>query len=250
MMDRMELDAQAKELRATLGEDAISPIDVFALVSQIDKLTLVVYPMGERISGMCIREDEAKVIAVNSTMSYGRQRFSLAHELYHLYYDEHQGFSVCAKQFDPARETEKAADQFASYFLAPYQTLYSMVRRKKTETGRLTLRDIISLEQYFGMSHSAMLWRLVGDRYLTSEEADSMRVGVIAAAKSYGFDESLYCPTNKDHQQRTYGHYIEQAEELLKREAISTGKYEELMLDAFRSDIVYGGDETEGEPLD
>ena len=42
-----------------------------------------------------------------------------------------------------------------------------------------------------------------------------------------------------------YGHYIYQTENLYKHNLISNGKYEELLLDAFRSDIVFG-EETEG----
>lgn len=42
------------------------------------------------------------------------------------------------------------------------------------------------------------------------------------------------------------GHYIKSTEQLLENNRISQGKYEELLLDAFRYDIVYGLDE-EGE---
>ena len=47
----------------------------------------------------------------------------------------------------------------------------------------------------------------------------------------------------------TYGRYIKQAEELLKRGLISDGKYEELLLEAFRADLVYGLEEV-GELVD
>ena len=46
-----------------------------------------------------------------------------------------------------------------------------------------------------------------------------------------------------------YGRYIKQAEELLKRGLISDGKYEELLLEAFRADLVYGLEEV-GELVD
>jgi hypothetical protein len=47
----------------------------------------------------------------------------------------------------------------------------------------------------------------------------------------------------------TYGRYIKRAEELLERRLISEGKYEELLLEAFRADLVYGLDER-GELID
>ena len=48
----------------------------------------------------------------------------------------------------------------------------------------------------------------------------------------------------------TYGHYIHQAEQLISKGLISHGKYEELLLDAFRSDRVYGSEEGGGDLID
>ena len=98
MLDKLDLSTKAQELREMLGEDANSPVDVFSLAYQIEGLTLVFYPLGDNISGMCVRDNEIRLIAINSTMSYGRQRFSLAHELYHLFYDNESGFNVCSKR--------------------------------------------------------------------------------------------------------------------------------------------------------
>ena len=75
-MDKLDISTKAQELRELLGEDANSPIDVFSLANQMEGLTLVFYPFGENISGMCVRDDEVRLIAINSTMSYGRQRES------------------------------------------------------------------------------------------------------------------------------------------------------------------------------
>ena len=102
MIDRLELHTKAQEVRELLGEDANSPVDIFALASQIRDLTWVYYPLGSNISGMCVKNEKIKLIAVNSTMSYGRQRFSFAHELYHLYYDRSSGYNVCSKTFEPS----------------------------------------------------------------------------------------------------------------------------------------------------
>jgi Zn-dependent peptidase ImmA (M78 family) len=250
MLDKLELNTRAVELRNYLGEDDKSPLDIFALIGQIEKLTLVQYPLGEHISGMCIKEDNFKLIAVNSSMSYGRQRFSLAHELYHLYFDENKGFAICAKKFASDNEVEKCADQFASYFLAPYGAVRNIVQKLEKQHGAITLVDVIKLEQYFGMSHQAMLWRLIQENFLDMRDAENMRTGVIAKAKACGFEEKLYLPTEPELQKRTYGSYIQQAELLKDKELISYGKYEELLLDAFRYDIVYGDAENEGELID
>ncbi|MCR5693716.1 MAG: ImmA/IrrE family metallo-endopeptidase [Clostridia bacterium] len=250
MLDKLDLNTKAQELRELLGEDANSPVDVFSLVSQIEDLTLVFYPLGKNISGMCVKDEEIKLIAINSTMSYGRQRFSLAHELYHLYYDDSSGFNVCSRILDANSENEKCADQFASYFLAPYKSLKAAVKRV-SENGVLSMQHVIALEQYFGMSHLAMFWRLVSEGYLSQEKLDDYSYGVISAARALGYDDKLYNPTPAEFQSRTYGHYLKQVEELRKKDLVSSGKLDELLLDAFRDDIVFGSDDDrEGETID
>ncbi len=164
MLDKLDLNTKAQELRELLGEDANSPVDIFSLVSQIEGLTLVFYPLGKNISGMCVRDREIRLIAINSTMSYGRQRYSLAHEFYHLHFDDESGFNVCSTKFDPKSENEKCADQFASYFLAPYKSLKASIKRI-AGNSTLSIQHVIALEQYYGMSHLAMLWRLVSEGY-------------------------------------------------------------------------------------
>ena len=251
MLDKLDLSTKAQELRESLGEDANSPVDIFSLVNQIDGLTLVFYPLGENISGMCVRDNEIRLIAINSTMSYGRQRFSLAHELYHLYYDDESGFNVCSTKLNPKSENEKCADQFASFFLAPYKSLRTAIK-KIAGKSPLSIQHVIALEQYFGMSHLAMFWRLVSEGYISSDKLDDYSYGVISAARSLGYDDKLYKPSPVNSQRRTYGYYLKQVEELRQKALVSSGKIDELLLDAFRDDIAFGLDEENhgGEAID
>ena len=250
-MDKLDLSTKAQELRELLGEDANSPVDIFSLANQIEGLTLVFYPFGENISGMCVRDQEMKLIAINSTMSYGRQRFSLAHELYHLYFDDESGFNVCSKRLDPKSENERCADQFASYFLAPYKSLRAAIK-KVAGNGAISMQHVIALEQYFGMSHLAMFWRLVSEGYLSSDALEDYSSGVMSMARHLGYDDKLYKPTPAELQRRTYGHYLKQVEELRQKDLVSSGKIDELLLDAFRDDIAFGLDEDDqgGEAID
>lgn len=249
MIDKLDLCTKALSLRKELGEDITSPIDIFALAHTIPQLTLVFYPMGDHLSGMCIKNDGNPVIAVNSSMSVGRQRFSMAHELFHLYFDENEQSTVCAMNIGSGNEVEKDADQFASYFLMPPVALSEAFKKIQcSSTGSLGIKEIVKLEQYFGVSRQAMLCRLIEDKKLPSQKADQFRQGVIRSAVNLGYDDSLYKPLPENKQYKTYGYYIQQAEELLEKDLVSTGKYEQLLLTAFRSDLVYG-DEFEGGEL-
>lgn len=249
MVDKFDLSTKALSLRKELGEDTVSPIDIFSLAHTIPRLTVVFYPMGDHLSGMCIKNDSNPVIAVNSSMSIGRQRFSMAHELFHLFFDESGQSTVCAKKIGSGNEVEKAADQFASYFLMPpvalAETMKKLLGSSKRELG---IKETVMLEQYFQVSRQAMLCRLIDDCKMSNQQADRFRQGVIRSAISLGYDDSLYKPLPENKQYKTYGYYIQQAEELLEKDLVSTGKYEQLLLTAFRPDLVYG-DEFEGGEL-
>ena len=124
--------------------------------------------------------------------------------------------------------------------LARKATSYSA----KHSDGKLTLDDIIRLEQYFGVSHQATVLRLKENKILSQQETDScLLMSVKKRAKDMGYSGNLYEPLPPDKQYGTFGSYIEQANLLIQRDLISEGKYESLLLDAFRSDLVYGDDE-------
>ncbi|WIV12207.1 ImmA/IrrE family metallo-endopeptidase [Proteiniborus sp. MB09-C3] len=252
MKEKIELNSEAIILRKEFGEDANSPIDIFSLIHNSDDLTIVFYPMSGRVSGICIRDGKNKIIGVNSTSTYGRQRFTIAHELYHLFFHEDFKSIVCSTDLEINKDPqEKEADMFASYFLIPYEALSYFVRNKlEKEKQELDIEDVIRIEQNFGISRQAILWRLINDGYLSHEKANTMKTGIIASARRLGYDDELYTPTPEDRQYVTFGKYIRLAEKLKNEDAISHGKYEELLLDGFRSDIVYGLDTEEEEVYD
>ncbi len=252
MINHAELMTQAAMLRERLGEDNNSPVDIFAIAQGIDSLTIVFFPMGDNLSGMCVKGQESKLIAINSSMTLGRQRFSLAHEFYHLYYDDNM-LSICAKTTHAEREVEKSADVFASYFLMPEPALIMQVERliKKHKDQYVTLNDVIRIEQYFGVSHQATVYRLMQTRYLRDDDGNAMLCEAVRKrAEAIGFSSELYLPSPEGKKYLTLGNYINQAQELFSKGLISNGKYEELLLDAFREDLVYGDNDEEGDMID
>lgn len=250
-MDKMDLWKKAVNLRKQLGEDATSPIDIFTLAFSIDYLSIVYYPMGDHLSGMCIKDGKNRVIAINSSMTLGRQRFSMAHELYHLFYDEEQLTAICAKQIGAGSAKEEEADQFASYLLMPPDALSDLIGQiKDNGKNRLSVKEIVRIEQHFQISRQAVLHRLIEEKELTHQEADFMRQNVTLSAINLGYSNTLYKPMPKEKQYGTYGYYIQQADKAMEQGLISGGKYEELLLAAFRDDLVYGDDFEGGEVLD
>lgn len=238
-----ELSYRANELRNRFGEDVFSPINVFAILQAQENLTLVFYPFSERISGMCvIVHGGEKLMAINSTQTLGRQRFTAAHELYHLFVQEKITRVICGTEIGGSRdEEEKNADCFASYFLAPNDALRNFIEKKlfKGTPRPMTVEDVVRVEQYFRMSRQATLYRLVGDDWLTLQFANTLRHDIIASARRLGYGDELYVPAPKDRQYFSSGSYIRLAKQLIDSDIISNGKHEEYLLDAYRSDIVY-----------
>ncbi|MDD5972771.1 MAG: ImmA/IrrE family metallo-endopeptidase [Spirochaetales bacterium] len=251
MIDYADLMTKAERLRKQLGEDNNSPVDIFALAQGIELLTIVYYPLGNKISGMCVKGAEGRcTIALNSSMTLGRQRFTLAHEFFHMFYDTNMK-TICAKSIGTGCEIEKMADAFAAYFLMPRAALADKADNLISKhEGKINLQDIIRIEQYFGVSHQTAVYQLNNCGYISRNELDDLlNISVKRQAEAMGFSSDLYLPLPKEKQYCTYGHYIKQADQLLNRDIISNGKYEELMLDAFRDDLVYGTEEG-GELID
>ncbi len=253
MKSLMEINSDAISLRKRFGIDVYSPVEIFSLLINLKNLTVVFYPMGDNISGACSKSDSQKLIVINSNSTYGRQRFTAAHELCHLFFHEQLGSVICPNSIEKTKDSqEKEADIFASYFLAPDEALkdFFLNNIKIKNIEDIDISHVVAIEQHFGLSRMATLQRLIDDHYLTYEKAKTMRKDVILSAQKLGFDKKLYLPTPDEQKYNTFGQYIKFAEELKNRGLVSNGKYEELLIDAYRSDIVYGLDEEGQERYD
>ena len=240
-MKAIDLNSKAVILRKKFGVDSFSPVDVFSLINGHDNITLVFYPMSDKISGMCVRVDkEDTLIAINSALSYGRQRFTAAHELYHLFFQSNFRNVVCAKDIEGKKnDEEKNADTFASFFLIPDEALKVFISEGISEDETISIKNVVKIEQKFGMSRQATLCRLQSEGYITPEMANTWKTKVKQSARKFGFDDKLYLSTPQEKQYFTTGSYLTIVEQLKEKGIISQGKYAELLLDAYRSDMVY-----------
>ena len=95
-----------------------------------------------------------------------------------------------------------------------------------------------------------MLFRLYEEKGITKSQFDEMQENIVSRAARLGYDTSLYKSSEENKKMKVLGHYITQVEKLLERDIISNGKYEELLLDAFSDDIVYGNEIDGGDLVD
>ncbi len=236
----IDINSDALKLRKVFGEDAYSPLDIFASVNawKEKKITIIYYPLSSRISGMCTRVNQNVLICINSGTSLGRQRFTLAHELYHILFEEELKNVICEMKMNGDKsDSEKEADMFASYLLMPYDAL----KQYKEKVSAWTIEEIICAEQFFQISHNAMLLRLYNEQYISKEEFEKyLTIGVTKEAIRLGYSGNLYEKSPENKQYFATGEYIRMVEEISGKDMVSSGKREELLLDAFRADIVYG----------
>ena len=232
------MEQLALQLRRRWGIDNYAPIDIFSLASEkIDNLTLLWLEMDGIISGCCLKSEEDYLIIINSNHSKGRQNFTLAHELYHLNFDDANS-SFCQINSKDANETK--ANKFASYFLMPKCALEDYYFRNNIKEW--TLKDMVKCEHLFQISHKAMLTRLHEENYLDDEEFESFSSPTFSIknyAANLGFDTSLYEKSPDDKKNFVLGNLIPLAESLYEKEEISKGLRNEIFLKNFRADLVY-----------
>lgn len=237
---------QAAEIRKEFGISLFSPVDVMKIFHE-SKINVIIEPIESDISGFFLRKGSSELVFINSAKSKGHQTFTAAHEFYHIRFDLNLPGRACSVgRFDRRSPSEYKADMFAAYFLAPDEAIYNRIHRLGYDIDNLTYNNVIELEQYFGISHQAMLNRLRQMELLTPDQIDRYRSGVSERALRIGFDVSLYKPTNE---RKIISDYAEKALEALERDLISEGKYEELLLEGGFADILFGEESEEGDLL-
>lgn len=252
MVDKARCRAYAERLRMHLGVAPLDPVDMVSVAMRVPKLTLVMYPLGAALSGMCIKRSRYSLIAVNSAQTKGRQNFTIAHELYHLFFDrELDGFQCAKKAGGHARE--ETADCFASFFVLPHQALEARVADFLANGGKsprvLAISSfdgidddalqvfLLGVEAEFGISRTALLVRLVSEGLLEEGRCTVLRRQVRNQARRYGFSLSVYEPSFGNDAKKVVGDYVDKVMLLHERDAVSDARALELLRDGFRNDI-------------
>lgn len=239
---------KAIEARNELGIGYLDSIDIFKILKDRENIALISTPFTGNISGLFMRKGDSGLIVINSARSLGHQYFTAAHEYYHLKYNQGMTGRLCTiNKYDDDYEVELEANSFASYFLLPDDALrYYLNLRLQDISRKPNMRDVIYLENYFNVSHTLMLLRLTKMGVINDNEAEQMRTGVIRNAIKLGYNPKLYKNT-LDEGTIVYSNYAELAEELLEKNKITYGKYEELLIDGGYGEILFGDGEDYGD---
>jgi Zn-dependent peptidase ImmA (M78 family) len=219
----------AIDTRLKLGLQSTEHFDVYRAVTSLG-ITCIKRPLESSISGATLKTNRVKVILVNSSKTLGHQNFTIAHELYHCLHDENLVSRACkTEKFAQVSGSEQVAELFAALLLMPEDAIFNQLRLRKKLDMKLTLADIINLEQFFGVSRKAICWRLEDLKLITREQSEKYCINVIQSARSLGKNTDLYISTNE---KIIISDYAEKASEALQKNLITDSRYEEILYDA------------------
>ena len=140
-------------------------LDVEKLVQYIPDVQLEFTEMDSTLSGSFSMQDGHWLIRVNKLHDKKRQRFTIAHELGHYVYHKEDGQEFVDTTFFRGMTSdnlEYTANKFASELLMPEEQVRQLIDREN-------VRNIADLASRFGVSSSAMLYRVKELKYKTKE---------------------------------------------------------------------------------
>ena len=220
----IEAEQIAGMFRAKTGINLSEPIGAKTLLRKL-KITTMYRPLSENSYGISCKSKSGRMfMMVNSNSTRGRQHFTIAHELYHLFYDESPVPHMCGETIS---EVERNANLFASALLLPREGLLSMLSPKEVSNRDLDLSTILKMEQLFEVSRINLLVRLKECNLISKAQFEEIKsIPVKKSAMEYGYDLSLYNPGNEGVVISDFG---EKARILFERGKISEGHYLELL---------------------
>ena len=157
---RLQIKDLAEEVRIKFARKGLS--DIFDILSEA--AFLIRKPLDtDELSGFSTYFEEQFIVYLNSNFTLGHERYTGAHELYHLIYNA----DILKKEKillndEKHKEEDAKADVFASEFLMPEdyvkEVFYKIVNVDKDS---VLPRHIIRMHNYFKVSYKAMLKRLI-----------------------------------------------------------------------------------------
>jgi len=230
MFKERYIEFRANKFREEHGLATTEPVDVYKLLARLNVIT-VFREMTENFSGMAVKTSDGNFMLVNSDDILARQHFTIGHELYHLYIQEKFENRICkVGLFDKKEREEYNADWFSSYLLMPESGIFELLPKEELGRDRISLNTIVKMEQYFGVSRSALLNTLMfidmitKQRMLELKEAGSIK----RSALMMGYSETLYESGNNN---KVIGNYGEKAKRLYDNELVSETDFYGLMRD-------------------
>lgn len=217
----------ADRFRAEYGFSSTEPINAKTVLRRLNILTMY-RPLSENCWGLSLKSHESNhfFMLINSNSTRGRQHFTIAHELFHLLYEDNPVPHFCNNSLEKDA-SEKNADMFASCLLLPRQGVLLNCPKEEILSKSISMGTVLKIEQFFGVSHQSTVYRLKKLGLISEDLLQKyLKVNIKQIAYEYGLDQSLYNPGNEN---LIIGDFGTKARELFEDEKISEGHYLELI---------------------
>lgn len=214
---------RSEHLRISSSE----PVNTETVLRQLNILT-VFRPLSDNIFGLSLITPDKKnrFMLVNSKVTPGAQHFTIAHELYHLYFDENPQPHFYNPLF--TEPSERSANMFASALLMPKEGVMNVIPAEELKKKEVSIDTILRLENLYGISHTTMALRLKELHVIGPEYADELKgLSITKEAALRGYDDKLY--RKGDGERLVIGDFGSKARKLFEEEKISEGHYLELL---------------------
>ncbi len=230
MLKERYIEFRANKFREEHGLATTEPVDAYKLLAKLNVIT-VFKGMTDNFSGMAVKNSYGNFMLVNSGDILARQHFTVGHELYHLFIQEKFENRICkVGLFDKKEREEYNADWFSSYLLMPEDGIFELLPKEELGLNKISLNTVVKMEQYFGVSRTALLNRLMFIDMITKPKAMELKEpGTIKrSALLMGYSDELYENGNDN---KVIGDYGERAKRLYDREDVSETDFYGLMHD-------------------
>ncbi|MBN2618049.1 MAG: ImmA/IrrE family metallo-endopeptidase [Spirochaetales bacterium] len=231
--DVLKVKKNVSDFRSTNGLSSKEPVDLYALLRKLDILTLF-KPLSDSISGIvCRQADKSMFMLINSNKSVGRQHFTIAHELYHLFYDETFDSLLLEKNLKGTEENK--ADCFATHLIMPEEGILELIPELEMSKNSITPITLLKIESSYKCSRSALLYRLKELKLVDQTFINNHKVNLEYSAIKNGYSPDLYKSGNEN---KIIGDYIPLVNNLYDNDKISESHYETLLSDIGMGDLV------------
>lgn len=222
------IEKKVTSFREQNGLNSNGAIHLKSLLIKLNVITIF-KPLRNNFSGMAIKTDNFNFVLLNSNQTIGKQHFTLAHELFHLFAQENFSTMICnVGLFNSKNKIEYQADQFAALLLMPEEGILSLIPDEEFKKDNLKISTIVKIEQFFSVSRTALLIRLKELNLLSNEMLEYYKKDVTKSAIQLGYPPDLYMSGNEG---LIIGDYGERAKRLFDSEKISESNYISLMGD-------------------
>lgn len=220
------IEMRAAKFRSEIGLSSSEAVNLKSLLRKLNVMTMF-RPLSENFYGMSLKSsNNLSFMLINSNNPKGRQHFSIAHELYHIFIDESPKPHIC-NQATEKSTSEQNANSFAAAFLMPKTGILQFISHSEITNQSVDLATVIKLEQYFSVSRTALLLRLKVCGIISPKCYSALLSHkAIESARLYGYNTALY---KKGNEGLFIGDFGEKARTLFDEDKISEGHYNELL---------------------